>query len=69
MVPGVTVMLSEFGLYTNGDPSSLPNPFAFNTRNRSYDVSKDAAPVAYKTFEPVGKTPAMQLEVSWEIRF
>lgn len=69
MVPGVTVMVSEFGLYTNGDPSNLPVAYAFNTRNRSYDVSKDAAPVAYKTFEPVGKTPAMQLEVSWEIRF
>lgn len=69
LVPGVTVMLSEFGLYTNGSPSSLPNAYAFNTRDRSYAVSKNAAPVAYKTFEPVGKTPAMQLEVSWEIRF
>lgn len=68
LVPG-TVMISEFGLYTNGDPASTPNPYAFGSRDRTYAVSKNAAPVAYKTFEPVGKTDTMQLEVIWEIRF
>jgi hypothetical protein len=68
-VSPVTVLVSELGLYTNGDPASLPNPYAFNTMNRNFDLSKDAAPVSYKTFEPVGKTAAMQLEISWQLRF
>jgi hypothetical protein len=63
-----TVQLSELGLFTNGDPLSVP-PNAFGTRQRGFAESFDAAPVAYKTFEPVGKTTAMQLEVAWQIRF
>jgi hypothetical protein len=68
-VSPVTVLVSELGLYTNGNPASLPDPYAFATMNRSWEASKDAAPVAYKTFEPVGKTAAMQLEISWQLRF
>jgi hypothetical protein len=63
------VLISELGLYTNGDPNATPEAYAFNSLSRGYSASKDVAPVAYKTFEPVGKTPAMQLDVAWEIRF
>lgn len=61
---GSTVLVSELGLFTNGNPDNsylpgVPTDFA---------TSRDLAPVAYKAFEPVGKTTAMQLELSWEIR-
>lgn len=67
------VSISEMGLFTNGDPTSNP-PFkcpvdgAFDRSTAIADASLQA-PNAYKTFEPIGKTDAMQLEVSWEIRF
>lgn len=61
---GTTVLVSELGLFTNGNPANayapgVPTDFA---------TSSTLAPVAYKAFEPVGKTTAMQLELSWEIR-
>jgi hypothetical protein len=61
-----TVLVSELGLLTNGDPADNYNP-----RSVWDDVTeaKLLAPSAYKAFEPFGKTPAMQLELSWEIRF
>ena len=63
--PGVRVLVSELGLFTDGYPASdwVPGSMA-NHLNLGTN-----APVAYKTFEPVGKTDALQLEVSWEIRF
>lgn len=66
------VSISEMGLFTNGDPASNP-PFLSpvdNDDGRSTAIGDAAiqAPMAYKTFEPIGKTDAMQLEVSWEIR-
>jgi len=66
IVPG-TVLLSEVGLYTNGDPAGSPAN-GFGTRNRGTGAFT-AAPVAYKSFEPVAKTNNMQLEVFWQIRF
>jgi hypothetical protein len=63
--PG-TVNVSELGLFTNGDPGSS---YAPGTRNTTFAAATSQAPNAYKTFEPVGKTNALQLEVSWQIRF
>jgi hypothetical protein len=62
------VLVSEFGLFTNGDPNAAPAN-GFNTRSRSFAASATAAPIAYKNFDPISKTPQMQLEVAWQIRF
>lgn len=62
---GSRVDISELGLFTDGSaPTYVPG-----TRNTSFGAAIDQAPVAYKTFEPIGKTDTMQLEVDWEIRF
>jgi hypothetical protein len=61
---GSTVLVGELGLFTNGDPDQNYDPGVLP----AFDSSSTLAPVAYKTFEPVGKTTAMQLELSWEIR-
>jgi len=66
IIPG-TVLISELGLFTNGDPAGTPAN-GFGTRSRALS-SFSAAPVAYKSFEPVAKTENMQLEVFWQIRF
>jgi hypothetical protein len=66
--PGSQVMISELGLFTNGSPSAVPiyNP---GTRDRTLSNATQQSPAAYKSFEPLGKTDGMQLEVAWEIRF
>lgn len=63
--PGSNVNISEMGLFTDGDPynSFLP------PRDSSIANATKQAPCAYKSFEPVGKTSSLELEVSWEIRF
>ena len=66
IVPG-TVLISEIGLFTNGSPAGVPAN-GFGTRPRGVS-SFTAAPVAYKSFEPIAKTENMQLEVLWQIRF
>lgn len=66
--PG-TVNISEIGLFTNGSPLALPTAYAFGTRDVTYANRMAQAPAAYKTFEPVPKTAALQLEIAWEIRF
>ena len=63
--PG-TVNISELGLFTNGDPGSSYSP---GSRITTIAAAGSQAPNAYKTFEPVGKTNNLQLEVSWQIRF
>jgi hypothetical protein len=65
--PG-TVNVSEMGLFTNGSPIAVP-AYASGTRDATYANRMSQAPAAYKTFEPVPKTNALQLEISWEIRF
>jgi hypothetical protein len=59
--------ISELGLFTNGAPDSIP-PNQVG-RNPTFNIASTQAPVAYKCFDQVTKTGAMQLEVSWEIRF
>ena len=63
---GYNVVLTEAGLFTDGDPddswntSSPPTDFA---------TASGRAPVAYKTFEPVTKTTQFSLRVVWDVRF
>lgn len=66
--PGSQVNISEMGLFTNGSPTASP---AYNpgTRVTTLAAAADQAPVAYKSFEPIGKTDALEFEVAWEIRF
>ena len=58
--------ITELGLFTDGAPSSNYTP---GTRDTTYTNWISQSPVAYKTFEPVRKTNALELAVSWEIRF
>lgn len=61
-----TVVLSEAGLYTDGDPASNFDPA---TRDVTLANALLQAPNAYKVFEPLTKTQNFVLEASWEIRF
>lgn len=67
LAPG-TVNISEMGLFTNGSPTAIP-AYNFGTRDDTFANRMAQAPAAYKTFEPVPKTNALQLEIAWEIRF
>tara|TARA_Y100000310_G_scaffold233149_1_gene235993 strand:- start:2201 stop:2866 length:666 start_codon:yes stop_codon:yes gene_type:complete len=61
---GASVVITEAGLYTDGDPNnnnSVPCPI-------DYASTALRAPVAYKTFEPVTKIQGYSLEVVWEVR-
>jgi hypothetical protein len=65
ITPGSRVDISEMGLFTNGSPTShVPG-----TRDTGIANAGSQSPCAYKTFEPIGKTDSLELEVSWEIRF
>lgn len=66
LAPG-TVLVSEFGLFTNGSPISVP-AYGFGTRDVSFANRLAQSPAAYKTLEPLPKTNALQLELVWEIR-
>lgn len=68
MTVGSQVNISELGLFTNGSPSAVP-AYSPGTRATGIATAGAQAPSAYKTFEPIGKTDALELEVSWEIRF
>ena len=59
------VNISEIGLFTNGDPLQ---DNAWGTRDTSLANAGSQSPVSYKAIEPVSKTDALELEVSWEIR-
>jgi hypothetical protein len=66
-VTGVpTIVLTEAGLFTDGDPSSS---YAPGTRDLTLANALLQAPNAYKVFEPLTKTQNFVLEVSWDIRF
>lgn len=51
--------ISELGLFNYGSPA------------RTVDLASAAtqAPVAYKSFDPIGKTNALKFEIAWEVRF
>lgn len=64
-----TVSLTEAGLFTDGSPSSSPDPFEPETRDVSLAQAAFQAPNAYRTFEPLPKTQNFVLQVAWEMRF
>lgn len=64
--PSGAITLTEAGLFTDGDPT---NNFEVGTISTSLADSAGFAPVAYKTFEPITKTPDFTMRVIWEVRF
>jgi len=62
---GYNVVLTEAGLFTDGNPE---DNWELNAPT-GIDASGDRAPVAYKTFEPITKTTQYTLRVIWEVRF
>jgi len=60
------IVLTEAGLYTDGDPSTN---FAVGGVSPDWIDSSFFAPVAYKAFEPITKTPDFTMKVVWEVRF
>ena len=63
---GSAIVLTEAGLFTDGDPN---NDFQVGTVSANWVDSAGFAPVAYKTFEPITKTPDFTMKVVWEVRF
>lgn len=66
--PGTQVDVTELGLFTNGSPTSVPI-YSPGTRDTGIANAGTQAPCAYKTFDPIGKTDSLELEISWEVRF
>lgn len=61
---GMNVVISEAGLFTDGDPD---NDWDLGTLDVSV-AAFDRAPVAYKTFEPITKTTVGTVLVNWEVQ-
>lgn len=63
---GYDVALSEFGLFTDGDPD---NNWDTGSTPTDFTTASGRAPMAYKAEEPITKTVAFALDVIWEVRF
>jgi hypothetical protein len=63
---GFDVVLSEAGLFTDGDPD---NNWDITSTPTDFATSSGRAPVAYKTYEPITKTTQFTLRTVWEVRF
>lgn len=62
---GAAVVITEAGLFTNGGPAALWAP---GTRILTLDEGGNQEPVAYHSFEPITKSPNVELEIIWELR-
>lgn len=62
---GFDVVLTEAGLFTDGDPDNNNDIVSTPT---DFTSASDRAPVAYKAFEPITKTLDFTLRVVWEVR-
>ena len=63
---GSSVVLTEAGMFSDGDPASN---WAVGSKPTDYATSSGDAPFFYKTFEPVTNTPDLTLRLTWEVRF
>lgn len=65
---GNPIILTEIGLYTDGDQL---NDFAVGIEsiNGINSNTPGFAPIAYKTFEPITKTTDYVLRITWQVRF
>jgi hypothetical protein len=62
--PNSSVLISECGLFTNGNQDT----FVSNERDRGIDRGIAQSPVAYHSFDPIPKTGNIELEIIWELR-
>jgi len=64
---GYNVVLTEAGLFTDGNPDDDWNidPDDFPV---SWNDAAGRAPMAYKTFEPITKTTQFNLRAVWDVR-
>jgi len=63
---GYDVALSEYGLFTDGDPD---NNWDTGSTPTDFATASSRAPMAYKAEEPITKTVAFALDLIWEVRF
>lgn len=61
---GADVIVTEAGLYTNGDPDNNNDP----GRPTDFATAAGQAPVAYHQFEPITKFIGFTLVLLWEVR-
>lgn len=64
-----SVLLTEAGIFTDGSPTSTPDPFEPGTRNLTLAQAQFQAPMGYKTFEAFRKTQNMIISCFYEVRF
>jgi len=62
---GYNVVLTEAGLFTDGDPD---NDWDTSATPTDYSTASGRAPMFYKTFEPITKTTEFTLRIVWEVR-
>lgn len=62
---GYNVVLTEAGLFTDGDPN---DDWAYTATPTDYATAAGRAPMAYKTYEPVTKTIDFTLRLIWDLR-
>jgi hypothetical protein len=62
---GYNVVLTEAGLYTDGDPN---NNFDIAATPTDFATTAARAPMFYKIFEPITKTTQFSLRAVWEVR-
>lgn len=62
---GYNVVLTEAGMFTDGDPN---NDFDISGTPTDYSTTSGRAPMFYKTFEPITKTTQFSLRGVWEVR-
>lgn len=62
---GYDVVITEAGLFTEGDPE---NNWDIESTPTDFASSSSRAPVAYKSIEPVTKTTDSTLRAVWEVR-
>lgn len=62
---GYNVVLTEAGLFTDGDPDNDWDTAATPT---DYATTASRAPMAYKTYEPVTKTIESTVRYIWDVR-
>lgn len=59
------VQIRECGLFTDGLNNA---PFTVNGRDIRISGATYQSPVAYHSFDPIPKTPNLELEIIWELR-
>lgn len=62
---GNLVEITECGLFTDGAQEA---PFSVGGRNLLMNAAAQQSPVAYHTFDPIPKTPNLELDIIWELR-